>query len=168
MKTKTLNVIILVLLCAGFIGNILLYFEVIPQNFIIAFIAAIGQIAGLVVLILNGKTLKNKFYFRLISIFTIVILISMIFKIVKIPGNDILFLFGIIGIFLGYLFHFLTIKGKSTLDIFKLIWSFLFLTSLSLIILHIPFGQEIKLLEVVLFIVMYGLYMKQLQSETKK
>lgn len=168
MKTKTLNVIILVLLCAGFIGNILLYFEVIPQNFIIAFIAAIGQIAGLVVLILNGKTLKNKFYFRLISIFTIVILLSMIFKIVKIPGNDIMFLFGIIGIFLGYLFHFFTIKGKTTLDIFKLIWSFLFLTSLSLIILHIPFGQEIKLLEVVLFIVMYGLYMKQLQSETKK
>ena len=163
MKSKSLNVIILVLLCAGFVGNILQYFEVIPPNFIIAFIAAIGQIAGLVVLILNGKTLKSKFYFRLISIFTIVILLSMIFKIVKIPGNDILFLFGVIGIFLGYLFHFLTIKEKSSLDIFKLIWSFLFLTSLSLIILHIPFGKEIKLLEVVLFIVMYGLYMKQLK-----
>ena len=91
MKSRTLNVIILVLLCVGFVGNILLYFEVIPQNFILAFIAAIGQVAGLVVLILNGKTLKNKFYFRLISIFTIVILISMIFKIVKIPGNDIMF-----------------------------------------------------------------------------
>ena len=167
MKSKTLNVIILVLLFAGFIGNILLYFEVIPQNFILSFIATIGQIAGLVVLILNGKTLKNKFNFRLISIFTLVILLSMIFKIVKIPGNDILFLFGVLGIFIGYLFHFLTIKGKTTLDIFKLIWTFLFLTSLSLIILHIPFGQEIKLLEVVLFIVMYGLYIKQLKSETK-
>ena len=162
MKSKTLNVIILVLLFAGFIGNILLYFEVIPQNFILSFIATIGQIAGLVVLILNGKTLKNKFYFRLISIFTLVILLSMIFKIVKIPGNDIMFLFGVLGIFIGFLFHFLTIKGKTTLEIFKLIWSFLFLTSLSLIILHIPFGQEIKLLEVVLFIVM-GLYMKQLK-----
>jgi hypothetical protein len=161
MNSKTLNYSILILLLIGFLGQLFIFFNILPSIFWISFGSTIGQIAGLIILILSGKTRRDTFYFTLISIFTGIILISMVFKIIHLPGADIVLIIGSFGILLSYLFHFLTFKGKKVLDFLKLMWAFIFILSFNFIILHIPFGHFLKQIEIILFIIIFYMYMSQ-------
>ena len=87
-------------------------------------------------------------------------MIGMGFKMADFPGADILLLIGMGGVLISYNVFLIKRKKRVLLDYFKLIWSNFFILSRLFILLHIPTGNELKLVEGALFIGLFVVYSK--------
>jgi len=160
MNSQTVKNTLIFLLIIGFLGNIIFYFDLISANFLLTFIGVIGQVAAAVLIINDGKTIKSKK--KVIQLFTfgVVALVGMGLKMLDIPGADILLLLGMVGVLISYTIFIVKRKRRTQLDYFKLLWCNFFILSRLFILLHIPTGNELKLVEGALFIGLFFVYSK--------
>lgn len=161
MNSQTVKNTLIFLLIIGFIGNIIFYFDLIPNHFLLTFITVIGQVAAAVLIINDGKTVKSKKKVIQLFIFGVIAVIGMGFKMAHFPGADILLLLGMGGVLISYNVFLIKRKKRVLLDYFKLIWSNFFILSRLFILLHIPTGNELKLVEGAHFIGLFIVYSRK-------
>ena len=167
MNSQAIKNTLFFLLIIGFLGNIIFYFDLISTNFLLTFIGVIGQVAAALLIINEGKTVKSKKKVIQLFVFGVIAVIGMGFKMADFPGADILLLLGMGGVLISYNVFLIKRKKRVLLDYFKLIWSNFFILSRLFILLHIPTGNELKLVEGALFIGLFVVYSRKKLANEK-
>ena len=149
---KTIISIVGICIIVGLLGKFL--FDTTRFYNITQAVAAIGLVCGLILLIEQGTLIKHKLFFRLVLFSFGLIVVGIIMKFMHLSFANIILLMGMVFIPIIYSIHFFKKQSKHHLDIFKLVWVVILSTSAILLILHLPFGSELKTIEEFLFLIM--------------
>ena len=155
MNQKDLIIITGFLLILGFLGEVLTYFEINNFDKLTVVFTGIGRIAGLILILSKGTLIKTKSYYKLILIFIGFTVLGVMIKIMHWPNGNLILLFGLSCTLLIYDLHFYKKPTKNLLDYIKLIWLTLFICAAIFTIQHYPFGNELKNIEGILFLIMF-------------
>ena len=155
---KTAIIIVGLLVIIGVTIEIINDFHLIKLPDVINIFEYIGKIGGIVLLLSKGTFIKNRTLGSWVSLCFAVIIVGALFKIMHWQSASVLLVVGLLGVPLFYAIHFYQKKTKTLLDILKLLW----LTSISIskiiAFLHLPYRNQVSLLEIVLFLIMFAFF----------
>lgn len=132
---------------------------IIPVAFIdigYAYLTAISiafNYAGIALLAKNGGFIRSG-WLRYLSISISLLLIAILFKILHLPGADVLFIITFAAIFAIYSAWFITKQEKGLMDIIKVIWLLFFLSGALFKLMHWPYADILVAIDLILFIVL--------------
>lgn len=109
--------------------------------------------AGVVLLLKNGSFLQSK-YVRFLNLSFAIFLAAILFKILHLPGADVLLIIFPIAVTSTYTIWFISKPSKQILDVLKLFWVPVFLTSVIVKMLRQPYSMELYLAQLILFVAM--------------
>lgn len=113
--------------------------------------------AGVALLLKNGTFVYSK-YVKFLNLSFALFIVAVLFKVQQWPGANIMLMAFPLVVTVIYALWFFSKPSKQLLDVLKLLWVPIFLTSVIVKMLYLPYATELYLAQLVVFVAMLGIF----------